>query len=272
MSLEKEDVIMKKSHGFSLFALVLAAFWVLAVSADARAQDNGQKKDKSEKDKNKHEQMIEKDKSGSSSAEVNTIRYKPRGLTDEDMMEWRNGNPPGWSRGEKTGWGGAGAPPGQMKKHGEQEIIHIYPRGSENWDTRKKEDWQSSLEQSRARILELIRTRKGMSSDDEESAILSIDGAAWEGVPLVHIESNMNRAITRGMRGPDIEKVTRAMSYGVDKNTDYNRLDQFIEQKMYEGETGDDLALSIYREIDEPHAAKPEVPVKKPWWKRLFGG
>ncbi|MFP3868555.1 MAG: hypothetical protein ACLFUU_10400 [Desulfobacteraceae bacterium] len=26
-------------------------------------------------------------------------------------------SPPGWSRGKKTGWGGASMPPGQMKKH-----------------------------------------------------------------------------------------------------------------------------------------------------------
>ena len=278
---------MKKIHGFSLFVFVLAAIWVLAVFADAQAQGKGQEKNKSEKDKKKNEQMIEREKSGkdksseehgkqtetggSKAAEVKKIKYKPRGMTDKDMMEWTDGNPPGWSRGEKTGWGGAGAPPGQMKKHGEQEIIRIYPRGSEDWDARKKEDWQSKLEQSRARILERIRTREGMSPEDEESAIISIERAAWEGVPPEHIERTMDRAITRGMRGRDIEKVTRAMSYGADKDIDYNRLDQFIEKKMNEGETGDDLALSIYKEIDERHAAKPEEQVKKPWWKRLFG-
>jgi len=61
------------------------------------------------------------------------------------------------------------------------------------------------------------------------------------------------------------------MSYGADKGTDYGRLDQLMEKKMNEGETGDDLALSIYKEIDDQHAGKPEEPVKKPWWKRLFG-
>jgi hypothetical protein len=255
----KEDRIMKKTHRFSLFVFVLAAIWMLTVLADAQAQGKRQEKDKNEKHKKKNEQMIE------------TIKYKPRGMTDRDLMEWTNGNPPGWSRGEKAGWGGAGAPPGQMEQHGEQEIIYFYPRGSENWDTSRKADWQSQFQQSRTRILERLRARAGMSREDEESAMFSFEGAAREGVPLIHVESTMDRAITRGMRGPDIEKVTRAMSYGADKDTDYSRLDQFIEKRMNESETGDDLALSIYKEIDGQHAAKPAEPAKKPWWKRLIG-
>ncbi len=34
-------------------------------------------------------------------------------------------NPPGWSRGKKTGWGGAPMPPGQMKKY--EQGPHIPP-------------------------------------------------------------------------------------------------------------------------------------------------
>ena len=272
---------MNKTHGFNSFVFLLAAIWVLVVFVDAKAQEKGQEKDKNEKNKNKNEQVIEKgnsgkDKSseahGEQSPTAKPIKYKPRGMTDADFMEWTDGNPPGWSRGEKTGWGGAGAPPGQTKDHGEQGIVPFYPRGSEGWDARRKEEWWGQLEQSRARVLQRVRSREGMSPDDEKSAILSFDGAAREGVPLVNIETTMNRAITRGMPGRDIEKVTRAMSYGVDKGTDYNKLDQSIEKKMSGNESGDDIALSIYREIDDQHAGKTEEPVKKPWWKRLFGG
>jgi len=66
--------------------------------------------------------------------------------------------------------------------------------------------------------------------------------------------------------------VTRAMSYGVDKGTDYNKLDHFIEKRMSGNATGDDIALSIYKEIDDQQAAKRQEPVKKSWWNRLFGG
>jgi hypothetical protein len=30
----------------------------------------------------------------------------------------REGRPPGWSKGKKTGWGDCGLPPGQAKKYG----------------------------------------------------------------------------------------------------------------------------------------------------------
>ena len=278
---------MNKTHGFNSFVFLLAAIWVLVVFADAQAQEKGQEKDKNEKNKKKNEQVVDKeqggkDKSssahGEQSATAKTVKYKPRGMTDADFAEWTDGNPPGWSRGEKTGWGGAGAPPGQTKDHGEQGregeqgIVPFYPRGSEGWDTRKKEEWWGQLEQSRDRVLQRVRARDGMSPDDEKSATFAIEGAAREGVPLVHIETTMNRAIARGMPGRDIEKVTRAMSYGVDKGTDYNKLDQFIEKRMSGNETGDDIALSIYKEIDDQHAAKSVEPAKKSWWKRLFGG
>ncbi len=34
------------------------------------------------------------------------------------------GRPPGWSRGQKTGWGNCGLPPGQAKKYGCRTYVH----------------------------------------------------------------------------------------------------------------------------------------------------
>lgn len=266
---------MKRMKGFGLLVSGIAAIWLLTGYATAQAQGKGSEKDKNKK----NEQEADKENSSGKNAatdqsEVGKIsknKYKPRGISEKNMEDWTDGNPPGWSEGNKTGWGGAGVPPGQMKER-EREIMHSYPPGSEDWDSGKKADWQSGLEQSKTRILERIRTRKGVSREDEESAVISIERAAREGVPLNNIESVMNKAITREMACRDIEKVTRAMSYGADKNTDYEQLDRFIERKMDQGETGDNLAFSIYREIDERNVAKSEEPVRKSWWKRLFGG
>ena len=43
----------------------------------------------------------------------------------------RDGRPPGWSQGRKTGWGNCGLPPGQAKKYGcrtytYQSVPHYY--------------------------------------------------------------------------------------------------------------------------------------------------
>lgn len=36
----------------------------------------------------------------------------------------RDGRPPGWSRGQKTGWGNCGLPPGQAKKYGCRTYVY----------------------------------------------------------------------------------------------------------------------------------------------------
>lgn len=36
----------------------------------------------------------------------------------------RDGRPPGWSKGKKTGWGNCGMPPGQAKKHGCRTYVY----------------------------------------------------------------------------------------------------------------------------------------------------
>ena len=56
---------------------------------------------------------------------------------DRDDKEWekrdgyqyrvygdRDGRPPGWSRGKKTGWGNCGVPPGQAKKDGCRTYVY----------------------------------------------------------------------------------------------------------------------------------------------------
>lgn len=52
-----------------------------------------------------------------------------RGWERRDGYEYRvysehDGNPPGWSRGKKTGWGNCGLPPGQDKKYGCQTYTY----------------------------------------------------------------------------------------------------------------------------------------------------
>ncbi|MCU0638248.1 MAG: hypothetical protein MUF59_00030 [Candidatus Krumholzibacteria bacterium] len=299
---------MKNIKKFNLFVLALAVVWALTVSAGAQAQGKGQTKN-ADKGKKKSEQKVDgekvvkekgaKEKSGAEFGRADSTgrdkgdkekgkrdrgdrgkgeKYRPRHISDEGMNEWTDGNPPGWSHGEKTGWGGAGAPPGKTKE-GEgdrdrvrdREMTHKYPPGSDDWDAAKKEEWQGSVEQSKTRILERLRARKEASREDEESAAVSIENAAGAGVPVRHVESAVDRAVARDMRGEDIEKMTRAMSYGADKGTDYDELDRLIERKMEEGESGDDLAVSIYKEIDEKQVVtKPEEPVKKPWYKKIF--
>ncbi len=44
-------------------------------------------------------------------------RWEVRGDHEYRTYRDRDGRPPGWSRGKKTGWGNCGLPPGQAKKY-----------------------------------------------------------------------------------------------------------------------------------------------------------
>ena len=195
------------------------------------------------------------DEAGQGAGKVKKVKYKPKGLSEEDMKQWEGGSPPGWSMGTKKGWEGAGAPPGKMKKGDE-----------------------AKLEKAKERIRNRIRTHEGKGEMErkqlEESAERSIEGAARKGVPIEQAERTVEKGIERGMSGEEIEKVTRAMAYGSDKDTDYEELGRFMDRKMEEGERGDELAMSVYKEIDDRQAEraleKKEPEKKLPWYKRIF--
>jgi hypothetical protein len=210
-----------------------------------------EQKQQGKKGKGKGGKVDEAEEGG---GKVKKIKYKPKGMSEEDMKQWESGNPPGWSMGTKKGWGEGDAPPGKMKKGDE-----------------------AKLEKAKERIRNRIRTHEGKGEMErkqlEESAERSIDGAARKGVPVEHAEKTVEKGIERGMSGEEIEKVTRAMAYGADKDTDYDELGRFTDRKMDEGERGDELAMSVYKEIDDKQAVKQqtkEEPKKSPWYKRIF--
>ncbi|MCK4350768.1 MAG: hypothetical protein KAX13_07910 [Candidatus Krumholzibacteria bacterium] len=239
---------MRRSGRFGLFVLFLVTAWVLMFSCDAMAQKKGGGKGGQSRGKGKSGETAKDSKQ-----KGKTKAYKPKGLSDEEMKQWEGGTPPGWSMGTKKGWEGTGAPPGKMKKGDE-----------------------AKLEKAKERIRNRVREHEGKGEMErkqlEESATRSIEGAARKGVPVEHAEKTVEKGIDRGMKGEEIEKMTRAMAYGADKGTDYEELGKFMDRKMAEGERGDDLAMSVYKEIDDKHAVKQQEKMeeKLPWYKRWF--
>jgi hypothetical protein len=220
---------------------------------------------------------------GVESGKAEKVKYKPKGLSDEQMKEWEGSSPPGWSRGGKTGWEGAGVPPGKQGEEGvkSKEMKKIYPPGSEGWDPEKRQQWERNLEQAKERIRRRVEERErsgegeGQRKEYEERVERSIEEATRRGVPVENAEAVVGKAVDRDMKGEEIEQLTRAMAYGADKGTDYGKLDQFIERKMDEGERGDELAMSAYQEIDERNMEQQQVQQqeqkkKEPWYRRIF--
>lgn len=270
---------MKNKRFFGFFLAIAVVACVMFVAGDLWAQKRGGKGGSSDQQRKKSEEAVketqrkaeeaakeeaEQQKGKKGEAEKGKkLEYKPKGLSEEDMKQWEGGNPPGWSMGTKKGWEGADAPPGKMKKGDE-----------------------AKLEQAKERIRNRIRTHEGKGETErkqlEECAERSIEGAVRSGVPVEQAEKTVEKGIERGMTGEEIEKVTRAMAYGADKETDYDELGTFMDKKMEEGERGNELAMSMYKKIDEQQAEKPQVQEevkektkvetkKKPWYKRIFG-
>lgn len=63
----------------------------------------------------------------------------PDDLDEEQATDWKNGVPPGWSKGRKAGWEGESIPPGQVKKRGKKEK-HSNEKRPGNGDTMKKKE------------------------------------------------------------------------------------------------------------------------------------
>ena len=199
-------------------------------------------------------------------------RYRPRGLSDEQMRKWTNGAPPGWSRGRKTGWDGAGSPPGHRAGGDEATATRRYPARAAEWNDREKKEWDGRLESARERIREKAQADGRTPGEDVESAVISIEEAAQAGVPIEQAESAVGTAIDAGINGHGIEQMTRAMAYGAEQDVDAGELGLFVESRIKEGERDDDLATSIYEEVDRRHAMRQEQgEEKKPsWWRRVF--
>jgi hypothetical protein len=95
----------------AVFALIAALGWVTpALRAD-------HDKDNRHEHGNKH---FDDDDHGR--------RDRDEGWERRDGYEYhvydRDGRPPGWSKGRKTGWGNCGLPPGQAKKYGCRTYVY----------------------------------------------------------------------------------------------------------------------------------------------------
>ncbi len=88
---------------------VLVLLTALGLVAPTASADNGKGKGRG----NPHaEKRFDKDKDRDDARWERHDRFEVRTYGPQD------GRPPGWSRGNKTGWGNCGLPPGQAKKYG----------------------------------------------------------------------------------------------------------------------------------------------------------
>lgn len=92
---------------------VMALFFVLGFTPSLMA-DNGKHQGKG----NKHDNQVWR------GDRDDDDRWERRNGYEYRVYGDRDGRPPGWSRGRKTGWGNCGLPPGQAKKYGCRSYVY----------------------------------------------------------------------------------------------------------------------------------------------------
>ncbi|MBA7494492.1 hypothetical protein ES702_05068 [subsurface metagenome] len=179
--------------------------------------------------------------------------WMPPGLSMQDQEDWETaGGPPGWSKGRKVGWRGGTMPPGLAKLAEEGRM----PPGWVKWDKEKQECWESDLDEAREAVIEKSRGIKELTEEDQESALISVEMALRTGVPVKHSKSIVVGALARGIKGEGVEKVTRAVAYGVGREIDFDQLGKYVHEKLNEGLPDDDLAIEIYKGVARRHEEK----------------
>jgi len=105
----------------------------------------------------------------------------------------------------------------------------------------------------------IILRYKDFSDEDLTSALLSIEASARVGVPIKHTLSFVEKAMEKGIKGKGIETATRAMTYGVGKEIDFEQLGKFAHEKLDEGLIDDKLSIEIYKEVSGRHEERLKV-------------
>ena len=96
---------------------ILALISALAMVAPAAAADHDGDRGRG----NPHKHFRDDDEHGR--RDDRDDRWERRGRYEYRVYD-RDGRPPGWARGRKTGWGYCGLPPGQAKKYGCRTYVH----------------------------------------------------------------------------------------------------------------------------------------------------
>ncbi len=179
-------------------------------------------------------------------------REAPPDLSKEEAADWKKGRPPGWSHGRKVGWKGGNMPPGQAKKY------KLYPPGWKTWDKKKRDAWENELKIAIEVVLGRTKRVKIYTKLEIDIILFSLEMTARKGVPIKHVRSFVEKSVKKKKKAGGIETATRAMTYGVGRDIDFNHLGKFVSRKMNKGKSDDELAVAIYKETEKSHKVNSE--------------
>lgn len=244
-----------------LVAAVLAS--TLVVVAPSFADKNDKKHDKQEakderkRDKHaarddrndtKHEQKLDKRTAKAAKKLArHEAKWMPSDLSNDERKEWKDGRPPGWSRGVKRGWGGRDCPPGLVKTGRCPEMRAA--AGPAVADPRRPAG-SDRLRDALERLGRWGRDRR-VSGPTLDASLVGFEGAVRHGVPIPLAERLVMISAERGVSPYGIEAITRALAYGADRRAPLTELGTFAEHGVARDVAADAIALGIYRLVAE---------------------
>ena len=163
-------------------------------------------------------------------------QWVPPGLSDEERAEWKDGRPPGWSQGQKKGWGGKSCPPGQAKKG----------RCGDGTTSMTSSTQIDPLQAAIQRIIDWARGRK-LATTTVDAMLIGFRGAVHYGVPIPVAEKFVISVAEREVAATGIEVLTRALAYGAQRGVAPDHLQHFAETGLSRGVAADAVALGLYR-------------------------
>lgn len=193
------------------------------------------------------------------------------GWKGEVLPGQEEAGPPGWEKGEKKGWF-SDVPPGLAKKiegwvppgwskEEKEGWKNSFPPSWEKRSKKEQKDWKKNLKAAKDSIKK--KGKKFSFSEEEiEQASTSLEIASRIGVPIEDAEDVVNAAMNRGQRGPAIEKLTRAVSYGVGREVRFDQLGKFVNEKLDAGLRDEELTLEVYKEVQRRHEEKTKAREK----------
>jgi len=183
--------------------------------------------------------------------------WMPPGLSEEEQDEWKGYLPPGWNIGRKKGWT-SNIPPGLEKKVEDTSYDNnkIMPPDWDKWEEKKKKEWEGNLNETKNEINKEAKKIENLSDIDIESIAISIEMSARKGVPIDYTRDIIKTAMLKGIKGGGIEKLTRAISYGVGRDADFDQLKKYVHKNLIREIKDDDLAIEIYKEIARGYEEK----------------
>ncbi|HHO48879.1 MAG TPA: hypothetical protein ENN06_10600 [Desulfobacteraceae bacterium] len=173
----------------------------------------------------------------------------PPWLDEKDRKAWKDGRPPGWDRGRKTGWQGGDLPPGQARKRaGGTEYA---PGSRYRWTEQERNRHEERIKNAEERIRELLEKKGATTGPMLDSATLSLYSAVNRGVPVSTASAVIEQGIERGLSPEGIEQVTRALSYGTERQRDFTDLEKIIRDGMNRGLNDEELTMEVYRALSK---------------------